>query len=109
MLKLLQEHQPKLIVSLHAWKPMLNTNGNCLNVFRIGDTITLVGGTVRTILSVDTANQITLTANGSHNLSNVAYDMIRTLTLHATVKAALVTAYGSTWADAYTAKGWTIA
>ena len=85
------------------------TNGNCLEIFRAGNTITLTGGTVRTILTVDNANQVTLTANGSHNLTNVAYDINRTLTLTSTVKALLVTAYGSTWADAYTAKGWTIA
>ena len=25
----LESHQPKLIITLHSWKPVLNTNGNC--------------------------------------------------------------------------------
>jgi hypothetical protein len=84
-------------------------NGNCLNIFRPGDTITLVGGTVRTILSVDSQNQVTLTANGSHNLTNVAYNTNKILTLSSAVKANLATVYGASWADEYTNRGWTIA
>ncbi len=29
LVKWLQEHQPKMIFSLHSWKPVLNTNGDC--------------------------------------------------------------------------------
>ena len=85
------------------------TNGNCTEIFRAGDTITLVGGTVRTILSVDNANQITLTANGSHNLTDVAYNINKTLTLSTILKADLQAVYGANWALETTNKGWTIA
>lgn len=29
LVKWVEENQPSLILSLHSWKPMLNTNGNC--------------------------------------------------------------------------------
>ena len=25
----LSDHQPRLVISLHSWKPLLNTNGRC--------------------------------------------------------------------------------
>ena len=29
LVRWLDENKPKIIISLHSWKPMLNTNGNC--------------------------------------------------------------------------------
>jgi murein peptide amidase A len=29
LVKFLNEHQPKFVLSLHSWKPMLNVNGDC--------------------------------------------------------------------------------
>lgn len=30
--KLFQKYPPKLILSFHSWKPLINTNGNCLEI-----------------------------------------------------------------------------
>jgi hypothetical protein len=86
-----------------------NGNGNFLEVFRVGDTINIAGGGNRTIASIESRNQLTLTANAATTGTDQAYNMNKTLTLSATVKTALATAFGANWPDPYTAKGWTIA
>ena len=86
-----------------------NGNGNFLALFRVGDTINIAGGGNRTIASIQSRNQLTLTANAATTGTGQAYNMNKTLTLSATVKTALATAFGANWADPYTAKGWTIA
>jgi hypothetical protein len=86
-----------------------NGNGNFDKVFRVGDTITIAAGAVRTIASIESRNQLTLTANAATTGTGQTYNMNKTLTLAAGVKTALATAFGANWADPYTAKGWTIA
>jgi hypothetical protein len=86
-----------------------NGNGNFDKVFRVGDTITIAAGAVRTIASIQSRNQLTLTANAATTGTGQTYNMNKTLTLAAAVKTALATAFGANWADPYTAKGWTIA
>jgi hypothetical protein len=86
-----------------------NGNGNFDKVFRVGDTITIAAGAVRTIASIESRNQLTLTANAATTGTGQTYNMNKTLTLAAAVKTALATAFGANWADPYTAKGWTIA
>jgi hypothetical protein len=86
-----------------------NGNGNFLALFRVGDTITIAAGAVRTIASIESRNQLTLTANAATTGTGQTYNMNKTLTLAAGVKTALATAFGANWADPYTAKGWTIA
>jgi hypothetical protein len=86
-----------------------NDNGNFLEVFRVGDTINIAGGGNRTIASIQSRNQLTLTANAATTGTGQAYNMNKTLTLSATVKTRLETDFGADWADPYTAKGWTIA
>jgi len=86
-----------------------NGNGNFLALFRVGDTINIAGGGNRTIASIQSRNELTLTANAATTGTGQAYNMNKTLTLSATVKTALATAFGANWADPYTAKGWTIA
>jgi hypothetical protein len=86
-----------------------NGNGNFLEVFRVGDTINIAGGGNRTILSIESRNQLTLTANAATTGTGQAYNMNKTLTLNAAVKTRLATDFGANWADPYTAKGWTIA
>jgi len=33
--KWLEENKPRLVLSLHSWKPLLNTNGNCTEVAQV--------------------------------------------------------------------------
>jgi hypothetical protein len=86
-----------------------NGNGNFDKVFRVGDTITIAAGAVRTIASIQSRNQLTLTANAATTGTGQTYNMNKTLTLSTAVKNALAAAFGANWADPYTAKGWTIA
>jgi hypothetical protein len=86
-----------------------NDNGNFLELFRVGDTINIAAAGNRTIASIESRNQLTLTANAATTGTGQTYNMNKTLTLNATVKTRLETDYGANWADPYTAKGWTIA
>jgi len=86
-----------------------NGNGNFLELFRVGDTINIAGGGNRTIASIESRNQLTLTADAPTTGTDQVYNMNKTLTLNAAVKSRLATDYGANWADEYTAKGWTIA
>jgi hypothetical protein len=63
------------------------TNGNCTKIFRTGDTITLTGGAVRGIATVDNDNQVTLVQNAGTTLTNVAYNINKTITIGAVALA----------------------
>jgi hypothetical protein len=80
------------------------TNGNCTKIFRVGDTITLTGITVKTILTIDSDNQVTLTANAGANLTNVAYNINKTITI-----GAVALALEGLTPEVATEKGFTVA
>ena len=39
-MKWIDKHQPKLIISLHSWKPLINTNGDCFPEAKIMSEVT---------------------------------------------------------------------
>lgn len=97
---------PSTCSTINGSKIVTFTNGNCLAVFvsnaYIQHTIT-IGATTYTIASVDSDNQVTLTANASATVTNSAYNMNRTLALGATLYAKVSDSLALP-----NAKGWTI-
>lgn len=56
-------------------------NGNFTNVFTIGDTITVTGGVVKVIESIQSDDQLTLTTNASTTVSDQSYNINKTFTV----------------------------
>ena len=80
-------------------------NSQFTKVFVVGDTINVNGTGNRTILSIESDTQLTLTANAASTGTGLAYNINKTLTVGATHLAKLTTAQKAVATD----KGWTLA
>ena len=79
-------------------------NSQFTKVFVVGDTININGAGNRTIASIESNTQLTLTANAAATGTGLAYNINKTLTLGATNLARVSAAEIAV----ATAKGWTI-
>ena len=92
-------------VSTNSTSPIVTgTNSQFTKVFVVGDTININAAGNRTIASIDSDTQLTLTANAAATGTGLAYNINKTLTLGVT-NLARVSAPEIAVA---TEKGWTI-
>ena len=80
-------------------------NSQFTKVFVVGDTININAAGNRTIQSIESDTQLTLTANAAATGTGLAYNINKTLTVGATHLAKLTTAEKAVATD----KGWTLA
>ena len=95
---------PTTVATNSASPIVTGTNSQFTKVFVVGDTININAAGNRTIASIDSDTQLTLTANAAATGTGLAYNINKTLTLGAT-NLARVSAPEIAVA---TAKGWTI-
>ena len=92
-------------VATNSTSPIVTgTNSQFTKVFVVGDTININAAGNRTIASIDSDKQLTLTANAAATGTGLAYNINKTLTLGATNLARVSAAEIAV----ATAKGWTI-
>ena len=93
-------------VATNAASPIVTgTNSQFTKVFVVGDTININGAGNRTIRSIDSDTQLTLTANAASTGTGLTYNINKTLTVGATHLAKLTTAQKAVATD----KGWQLA
>lgn len=93
-------------VSTNSASPIVTgVNSQFTKVFVVGDTININGAGNRTIATIDSDTQLTLTANAAATGTGLAYNINKTLTVGATHLAKLTTAEKAVATD----KGWTLA
>ena len=93
-------------VSTNSTSPIVTgTNSQFTKVFVVGDTINVNGTENRTISSIESDTQLTLTANAAATGTGLAYNINKTLTVGATHLAKLTTAQKAVATD----KGWQLA
>ena len=93
-------------VSTNSSSPIVTgTNSQFTKVFVVGDTININATGNRTIASIDSDTQLTLTANAAATGTGLAYNINKTLTVGATHLAKLTTAEKAVATD----KGWQLA
>ena len=92
-------------VATNSTSPIVTgTNSQFTKVFVVGDTININAAGNRTIASIDSDTQLTLTANAAATGTGLAYNINKTLTLGGTNLAKVSAAEIAV----ATAKGWTI-
>ena len=93
-------------VSTNSSSPIVTgVNSQFTKVFVEGDTININGAGNRTIQSIESDTQLTLTANAAATGTGLAYNINKTLTVGATHLAKLTTAEKAVATD----KGWQLA
>ena len=93
-------------VATNAASPIVTgTNSQFTKVFVVGDTININGAGNRTIGSIESDTQLTLTANAAATGTGLAYNINKTLTVGATHLAKLTDPQKAV----ATAKGWQLA
>ena len=95
---------PTTVATNSASPIVTGTNSQFTKVFVVGDTININAAGNRTIASIDSDTQLTLTANAAATGTGLAYNINKTLTLGATNLARVSAAEIAV----ATAKGWTI-
>ena len=95
---------PTTVATNNTSPIVTGTNSQFTKVFVVGDTININAAGNRTIATIDSDTQLTLTANAAATGTGLAYNINKTLTLGAT-NLARVSAPEIAVA---TAKGWTI-
>ena len=95
---------PTTVATASTSPIVTGTNSQFTKVFVVGDTININAAGNRTIASIDSDTQLTLTANAAATGTGLAYNINKTLTLGATNLARVSASEKAVATD----KGWTI-
>jgi protein MpaA len=80
----LTEHQPSLVISLHSWKPMLNTNGNCKTEAEIIEKIT--GYEIKDSIGYPTPGCLGTYCGLERDMPTITYELERGMAIEPIIK-----------------------